>query len=164
MDSFCKSMDSFCIVVTNLDSKKIWFVPYKTNPDLFCIVDHESLMFSKDLFVDKFRRLIFKRFDLFSRIQQILTNPDESLVHRRTLYKPKSLQILGFGFANPYWFQKIRFLDSFCRPFLKDSFCEFVSWIRFWKIRFVDSFCKNKNSKLLDLFCFGRIRVQIPHP
>ncbi len=87
--------------------------------------------------MDSFRRLISKRFDLFS---QILTNPDESLVHRRTLNKPESLWILGFGFANPYWFQKIRFVDSFCRPFFKDSFHGFVLWIRFWKIRFVDSF------------------------
>jgi hypothetical protein len=120
-------MDSFCFVVTNPDSKKIGFVPYETNPDLFRILDHKSLMFSKD----SFRRLIFKRFDLFSRIQQILTNPDESLVHRRTLNKPESLQILGFGFANPYWFQKICFVDSFRKPCLKDSFCGFVLWIRF---------------------------------
>jgi hypothetical protein len=43
-------MDSFCIVIMNPDSEKVRFVPYKTNPDLFCIVDHESLMFSKDSF------------------------------------------------------------------------------------------------------------------
>ncbi len=112
-------------------------------------------------FVDWFSK---DSFNLFSRIQRILTNPDESLVHRHTLNKPKSLRILGFGFANPYWFQKISFVDSFHRPFLKDLFCGFVSWIRFWKICFVDSFRDNKNSKLLDSFCFGRIHVQIPHP
>ncbi len=153
-------MGSYRIVVTNPDSKKIRFVPYETNPDLFRIVDHESLMFSKD----SFRRLIFKRFDLFTRIQQILTNPDESLVHRRTLNKPESIQILGFRFANPYWFQKICFVDSFRRSFLKDSFYGFVLWIRFWKIRFMDSFRESKNPKLLDSFCFGRIRIRIPHP
>ncbi len=38
------------IVIMNPDSKKICFVPYETNPDLFRIVDHKSLMFSKDLF------------------------------------------------------------------------------------------------------------------
>ncbi len=144
-------MDSFCFVVTNPDSKKIWFVPYETNPDSFRIVD-------------LFCRLIFKRFDLFSQIQWILTNPDKSLVHRRTLNKPKSSQILGFGFANPYWFQKICFVNWFRRPFLKDLFRGLVSWICFWKICFVDSFCENKNSKLLDSFCFGRICVRIPHP
>jgi hypothetical protein len=32
MDSFSKSMDSYRIVVTNPDSKKVWSVPYKTNP------------------------------------------------------------------------------------------------------------------------------------
>ncbi len=50
VDSFRESMDSFCIVITNPDSKKIRFVPYETNPDSFRIVDHESLMFSKDSF------------------------------------------------------------------------------------------------------------------
>ena len=111
--------------------------------------------------MDSFRRLIFKRFDLFLQIKWILTNPDLSLVHRRTLNKHKSLWILGFGFSNPYWFQKIRFVDSFCRPFVKDSFfgfvswicfvelflkdlfCGFVLWICFWKIRFVDLFLKD---------------------
>jgi hypothetical protein len=71
MDSFRESMVLFRFVVTNPDSKKVRFVPYETNTNSFCIVDHESLMFSKDLF----RRLIFQRFDLFSRIQRILTNP-----------------------------------------------------------------------------------------
>jgi hypothetical protein len=31
------------------DSKKVQFVPYNMNRDLFHIVDHESLMFLKDL-------------------------------------------------------------------------------------------------------------------
>ncbi len=93
-------------------------------------------------FVDSICRLIFKRFNLFSGIQWILTNHDESLVHRRTLNKPKSMQILGFRFANPYCFQKICFMDSFCPTvfkrfvlwiwfvdlFLKDLFCGFVLW------------------------------------
>ena len=48
MDSFRESMDSFRIVVTNPDSKKIRFVSWLTNPDSFRIVDHESFMFSKD--------------------------------------------------------------------------------------------------------------------
>ncbi len=49
MDLFCESMGSYCLVVTNPDSKKVQFVPYDMNPDLFRIMDHESLMFSKDL-------------------------------------------------------------------------------------------------------------------
>jgi hypothetical protein len=49
VDSFHKSMDSYRFVVTNPDSKKVQFMPYDTNPDSFCIVGHESLMFSKDL-------------------------------------------------------------------------------------------------------------------
>jgi hypothetical protein len=95
-----------------------------------------------------FSRLIFKRFDLFSQIQRILTNPDESLVHRRTLNKPESLWILGFGFVNPYWFQKICFVDLFCILFWKihfvDSFCGFVLWICFWKICLWIRFVKTK--------------------
>jgi hypothetical protein len=78
MDSFRESMDSYRIVTTNPDSKKIRFVPYDTNPanpgfvsyrgsriptlkDSFWIVSHESSQFSK--------------IRLFLRIQRILTNP-----------------------------------------------------------------------------------------
>ncbi len=49
LDSFRKSLDSYWFVVTNPDSKKVRFVPYDTNSDSFRIVDHEFLMFSKDL-------------------------------------------------------------------------------------------------------------------
>ncbi len=101
-----------------------------TNPDL-------RVLSLKIRFVDSFHRLIFKRFDLFSRIQQILMNLDKSFLHRRTLNKPKSIWILGFGFTNQYCFQKICFMDSFCRPFFE----RYVLWIRF-----VDLFSK-------DLFC-----------
>ncbi len=110
-----------------------------------CFVDWFSKMNPRN----KYTKRIFQKWStkqiqetnllkpVFSRI---LTNPDKSLVHRRTLNKPESIRILGFGFANPYWFQKICFVDSFCRPFLKDSFRGLVSWIHFWKIHFVDSF------------------------
>jgi hypothetical protein len=82
-------------------------------------------------------------------------NPNESLVHRRTLNKPESIPILGFGSVNPYGVQKICFVDSFCLTVFK----RFVSWIRFVGLFSKDwfSFHKIKNSKLLDLFCFGRI-------
>jgi hypothetical protein len=81
------------------------------------------------------------------------------------------MQILGFGFANPYWFQKIHFEDLFLRPFLKDSFRGLVLWIRF-----VDSFCgfvferfvswiRFAKAKIPNyLICFGRICIQILHP
>ncbi len=39
-------MDLYRFVVTNPDSEKVRFVPYDTNPDR--IMDHKSLMFSKD--------------------------------------------------------------------------------------------------------------------
>ena len=72
----------------------------------------------------------FQRFNLFSWIQWTLTNPDKSLGHRRTLNKPESIQILSFGFANPYCFQKICLLDLFCPPMFK----RFDSY-RFGRIR-----------------------------
>ena len=62
MDSFCKSMDSFRIVVTNPDSKKIRFVSYHeswlhrfANPDSW-------VRFFKIRIVDSFHDAIFKRF------------------------------------------------------------------------------------------------------
>ncbi len=87
-----KRLNSFCIVIMNQDSKKVRFLPYETNPDLFRIVDHESLMFSKDSFC----RLIFRDLTCFHESNEslrILTNPDESLVHRRTLNKPESILV-----------------------------------------------------------------------
>ena len=105
--------------------------------------------------VDSFRDLNFQRFDLFSRIQRILTNPYESLV----LYHE----------TNPYESRladsrirtlKIRFVDSFRRH----VFGRFVSWIRFVGLFSKDSFRGNKNLKLLDSFRFVRIRIRIPHP
>ncbi len=55
------------------------------------------------------------------------TNPDKSLVHRRTMNRTNLYQSLGFGFANLYGVQKIHFVDSFC------LWCS--------KIRFLDLFC-----------------------
>ncbi len=124
-----------------------WWIQLRRfgNPDL----QVQSL---KIWFVDLFRRLIFKRFNLFSWIQQILTNPDESLVHRRTLNKPESIQILGFGFVNPYCFQKIGFVDSF-RGFIL-SYCV-------QKIRFVDSICRPVFERFVLWICF--VKTKIPN-
>ncbi len=58
-------------------------------------------------------------------------NTQESLVHRLTLNNSKSVQILCFGFANPYCFQKIHFVDSTRSTVLK----RFISWIWFVKIK-----------------------------
>ncbi len=54
-------------------------------------------------------------------------NPDESLVHRCTINKSKSIHVLCFRFANLYSVQKVCFMDWF-RPTV---FKRFVSWIRF---------------------------------
>jgi hypothetical protein len=80
MDLFRESIDLYRIMITNPDSKKVWFMPYETNPgfvlyrgsqiltlkDSFQIVNHESSQFSK--------------IHLFLRIQRILMNPNKSLV------------------------------------------------------------------------------------
>ena len=152
MDSFRESMDSFRIVVTNPDSKKIRFVSCHeswlhrfANPD-------SRIRTLKIRIVDSFRDLNFQRFDLFSRIQRILTNPYESLRILSTIPRNESLQIQSGGFANPdlrIRTLKIRFVDSFrrlnyelpvriCRNFFQIP----VSWIRFVRPKISkDSIC-----------------------
>ena len=136
-------MDSYRIVTTNPG-----FVSYRwsrilTWKDSFRIVDHESSHFQKIRFADSFRDAIFKRFD----------ESDESYESSRIL-STIDLRI----HTNPV------LLDSRIQSIFK----RFVSWIRFVtqfsNTRFVDSIRKTKNLKRFDSFCFGRIRIQIPHP
>ena len=111
MDSFRESMDSYRIVTTNPDSKKIWFIPYDTNPanpgfvlfrgswiltlkDSFRIVSHESSQFLK--------------IRLFLRILSTIAQ-NESL--KIEICESESLRIL-----------KLRIRKSeFANPNLKDS-------------------------------------------
>ncbi len=100
--------------IMNPDLKR--FVSYRgsrilTLKDSFQIVSHESSQFSK--------------IRPFLRIQRILTNPQ---YYRFT----NPYESLGFGFANLYGVQKIRFVDSFRTTVFK----RFVSWIRFVNIFF----------------------------
>ena len=106
-------------------------------------MDHKSSHFQKIRFADSFRDPIFKRFD----------ESDESYESSRILSTID--------------------LRIHTNPVLPDSriqsiFKRFVSWIRFVtqlsNTRFVDSICKTKNLKIFDSFCFGRIRIRIPHP
>jgi len=66
----------------------------------------------------RFKSLIknpdFKKFVLVRgpRIQKILTNQDESLVHRCTVNRKNPYESLGFKFTNLYGVKKIRFVDS----------------------------------------------------
>jgi hypothetical protein len=123
---FCRSHD---IVVTNPDTKKVWSVPYNTNPgfvlycgsqmqtlkDLFWIVNHKSSQFSK--------------IRLFSRIQQILSTIAQNESLKIQICKSKSLR---FRLANPdsrVQTLRISIADLIRRPF----FIRFVSWI--WFIR-----------------------------
>ncbi len=117
MDSFRESMDSYRSHESWLqkDSFRDWririrFVSWVTNPSCF----------QKIRFVDLFRRLIFKRFDLFLRILSTIAR-NESL--KIKIRESESLRIL-----------KIRIRESrFVTPNLKDSyrgfvFERFVSW------------------------------------
>jgi hypothetical protein len=104
---------------------KVQFLPSKTICNVSWITNLKC--FQKIRFVDLYRRLIFNRFNLFSRIQRILTNPHKSLVHRRTMNKSVSIQILCFRCTNLYPVQKICFMDSFCPTVFK----RFFSWISF---------------------------------
>jgi hypothetical protein len=83
-------------------------------------------------------------------------NLDKSLVHRRTLNKLESIQILSFGFANQYCFQKICFVDSFCRP----VFEKFVLWICFVDLFLKHSFrefvLRKEKSQITQFFSFWK--------
>ncbi len=131
---FCESMDSYRIVTTNPDSKKVRFVPYDTNPanpgfisyrgsqiltfkDLFRIVSHESSQFSK--------------IRLFLRIQRILRNPQ--YYSTKQILKNRDLRIRTL---------KIRIVDSIRRS----VFERFVSWIHFVKTK------------------ISNYSIRIPHP
>ncbi len=92
------------------------------------------------------------------------TNPNKFLQHRRTLKKPKSGQILGFGLAKPYCFQKIRFVDSLCPTVLK----RFILCIQFFLWCSKDSFrgfvSGKEKSKITRFVFFGRICIRFPLP
>ncbi len=109
-------------------------------------MSHESSQFSKDSFRGFVSWRIFKRFDESDE-------SDESYESSRIL-STIDLRI----HTNPV------FPDSRIQSIFK----RFVSWIRFVtqfsNTRFVDSIRKTKNLKRFDSFCFGRIRIRIPHP
>ncbi len=145
------SKDSFCGFDSRCGFQKI------------CVADSIcGAVFKKIRFADS-----ICRFDLwcgFQKIRQILTkpaNPQESLVHRRTLDK----QILNFWIRESVLlFKRFVLRIRFVMRFSKDLFRRFDSWCSFQKIRFPDLFREKKIPKLLDLFLFGRIRVRFPHP
>ena len=92
MDSFCESMDSFRIVVTNPDSKKIRFVS--------C---HESWLhrFANPNLKDSNRG--FVSWPELPKIRPVFTNPTnphESLRILSTIPRNESLRIHAGGFAN----------------------------------------------------------------
>jgi hypothetical protein len=162
VDWFRQSMDSFRIVVTNPDSKKIHFVSWLTNLDSFRIVGHESFMFSKDSFCEFVSWIRFV--DWFSKDSTCFYESYESLRILSTIAGNESLKI-KIRESESLRILKIWIRESgFVTPNLRDSYHGFVSWICFWKIRFVDSFRTNQNLKLLDSFRFVRIRIRIPHP
>ena len=119
--------------------------PYKTYPDLVCIVDHKT-----GLKKIRFKSCIMNPAN-FQKIQPVFmnqTNPHESLVLRCSMNKSVSCSKgLFCRFILSYCVLKICFVDSIWAPVLKLP----VSWIHF-----------RKNPKMLDLYWFGRIHPQIP--
>ncbi len=127
MDSFRKSMDSFHIVVTNPDSKKICFVSWLTNPtSQICKSGFISL-----ILIDSNRG--FVSWPELPKIWPVFanpTNPHESWQILSAIARNESLRIQAGRFPNPdsqIQTLKIRIVDSFCRP----VFQRFVLWIRF---------------------------------
>jgi hypothetical protein len=88
-------------------------------------------------FVDSIRRLFLTGFSLLTRIQRILTNPHESLLHKRTLMEHESWDPDS---RIPTVFKRFVSWIRFVLRRLKDSFRGFVLWRNFQNIRFVDSF------------------------
>ncbi len=109
--------------------------------------------FQKILVADSICGAVFKRFDLlirswccFQKIRRILTkpaNPQESLVHRRTLDK----RILNF------WIR-----ESVSSS--KDLFRGFVSWCGSQKIRFADSIRDAVFKRFDSRICFAKKKFQ----
>ncbi len=135
MDSFCESMDSFCIVVTNPDSKKIRFVSWLTNPTSQICKSGFASPILKD------SNGGFVSWPELTKTRPVFTNPTnphEAWWILSTIAQNESLQI-----------QAGKFADLICRAFFK----RFVSWILF-----VRSKIPNYSMR------FGRIRIRIPHP
>ena len=160
MDKFCKSMDSYRIVVTNPDSKKIRFVLWLTNP-------------SSQIRESRFASPILKDWNHgFISWPELLkirlvftnpTNPHESWRILSTIARNESLRIHAGGFANPdsrIRTLRIRFVDSFRRH----VFERFVSWIRFWKIRFVKIFFPNYSIRFVSEGFVYESRILTTYP
>jgi hypothetical protein len=100
VDLSLECMDSYRMVVTNPDSKKvrirIWFLlSWITNPDLKIHFDWWIMNPAN-----------------FHKIRPVFTNPTTGQIH----YEP-----LGFEFANLYPVQKVRFILLCSRVFLVSS-------------------------------------------
>ncbi len=135
----CESMESYGFVDHESWLLKVWFVPYKMNPDLVCIVDHKSLMFLKDFICG------LKSETDFEEIQPIFINPrnphhspqifstkmyyEQIWIHTNPVFQiPQSVSCskdLFCGFVLSYCVQKICFVDLFCLTMFK----RFISWI-----------------------------------
>ncbi len=137
MDSFRESMYSFCILVTNPDSKKIRFISWLMNPtSQIC----ES-GFTSPILKDSSRG--FVSWPELPKIWPVFTNPTnphESWWILSTIAQNESLRIQAGGIANPdsrIRTLKICIADWFCRP----VFQRFVLWIRFVGLFSKDLFC-----------------------
>ncbi len=140
-------MDSFCIVVTNPDSKKVQFVLWLTNPTSWICKSGFASPILKDL---NSGFVLWPELPKFQPVFTNPTNPHKSWQILSTIARNKSLWIQASRLTNPdsqiQTFQ-ICIADLICGTF----FIRFVSWIQFVeffpKIQSVDSIRKAKNSK-----------------
>ncbi len=161
MDSFRESVDSYRIVDHKSCLKKIRIVPTKR----ILILGFVSFRFVTKVFKYLYRGFVSQT--VFDKIRPFFTNPTnptnphESLLHRQTTNPYESW---GPDSRIPTVFKRFVSWIRFVVRCSKDLFRGFVLYNGVQKIRFVDSFRKTKNLKRFDSFCFGRIRIRIPHP
>ncbi len=135
MESFRESMDSYRFVDHESGLKKIWFVSWITNPNLKRFGSYRDHESSQ-----------------FSKDSTCFHESNESLQILSTMERNQSLKI-EIRKSESLQILKLRICKSrFANPNLKDLYRGFVSEIKNSQItRFVS-------------FCFGRIRIWIPHP
>ncbi len=143
-------MDSYCIMVMNPESKKVWSVPYKTNPG-FVSYHGSRIRTLKDSF-----QIGSHKSSQFSKIWLVFTNPmnpHESSRILTTIAQNESLKIWtckswiltnsDLRTRDSRFVLRIHFVDMFSKYLI----CRFNLW--------------TINPKRFDLYQFGRICIHI---
>ena len=123
-------MDSYCIVTTNPDSKKVRFVPYDTNPGFVSYRGSQILTFKDSFRIVSYESNQFSKIRLFLRIQRILSTIARNESFKIQIRESESLRIRTL---------KIGIVDSIRRS----VFERFVLWKNFFQITWFVSFRKD---------------------